>query len=341
MRSILPLAAAFLFASVDCGLAQQNVAYFPNSALTGSRNAFPWGSKGLRYQTIIPASLLGSRPQVIKDLLVTGDPTNGPLEIIYDDIEIIMGVTSVTTPTTNWATNNPNPKTVYRGPLRVRFDAGKWQGIGMPVDYLYVPLSSANNLCIEFINWKIANTTTSDNFYYPLHDTGANRAFKYQWTSNQSSPPLTSGTSGSKLGLLLADGNSVVVGVGCQGSNSQTPEIGASTYPQSNKPLDITLTGAVATRPVLLMMGTDFQKFASIPLPFDMAPLGAQGCYLWNDPTFVFPAVTDASGNAKVSLTVPGGLSPLRLYNHFWILDTTANNFGWTTSSQLKLIFGT
>lgn len=319
--------------------AQQNIVYHPDSALTGSGNAFPWGSKGIRYQTIIDASKLGGRPQVIQDIFVTGDMTRGPLEIIYEDIEIRMGMTAQAVPTTDWNTNNPNPKTVYRGPLRVRFDATKWQGIGLPNSFTYLPIGTATHLCIELINWKIANTTTSDNFYYPLDTAGSNRAFRYQWTSGQTQAPLTSTTSGSRMAILLGSGNAVVVGTGCKGSNSATPEIGASTWPQAMMPLDITLQGAIASRPALVMLGTSFTSYASIPLPFDMTPLGAKDCFLWNDPTFVFPTVTNPNGDGKMTLNVPSGLNGVRLYAHYWILDTAANSFGWTTSSQLKLIF--
>jgi len=37
---------------------------------------------------------------------------------------------------------NPNPTTVYRGPLRVNFRVNQWSGIGMPGSYFYLPTST-------------------------------------------------------------------------------------------------------------------------------------------------------------------------------------------------------
>ena len=54
-----------------------------------------------------------------------------------------------------WNANNPNPKTVYRGPLRVRFDPRQWQGIGLPSQYVYIPAPATPHLCIEIITWKV------------------------------------------------------------------------------------------------------------------------------------------------------------------------------------------
>ncbi|MDP6425087.1 MAG: hypothetical protein QGG14_10105 [Planctomycetota bacterium] len=330
--ALLPIAAA---------TAQtQKIAWHPDNIRSGSSNAFPWGSAGLRYQTIVNASKFGNQPQVIQDILVSGDPNRGKLEVVYDDIEIRMGGTAQATVAMNWNANNPNPKTVYRGPLRVRFDPRQWQGIGLPSQYVYIPAPATPHLCIEIITWKVRGRITPSNYYYPYHGSGANRAWRYNWVNNQAMLPGISTTSGSKMGFLLSNGNFVTVGTGCSSSKSTTLEIGSSTFPQAKKPMDITLTGGKPLAPAVLMMGLSFTRFSTLNLPFDLAPFGAKGCFLWNDPTFLFPAATGASGAAKVTLVIPAGLSGARLYSHYWVHDPAANSFGWTTSSQGKILFG-
>ncbi len=47
--------------------------------------------------------------------------------------------------------------------------------------------------------------------------------------------------------------------------------------------------------PALDILGTSSTHLGGIPLPLDLAPLGAKGCRLYTDPALVFPSRTDAS----------------------------------------------
>lgn len=317
--------------------AQQNVAWLRDNQPTGSNNAFPWGSLGIRYQAIAPGSLLPPGFAVVNDLLVAGRPGGADMEIVYDDIEIRMGITAQPSVSTTWATNNPNPTVVYRGPLRVYFQVGAWRGIGLPNPYLFLPTAAEPHLCVEVIVW--ATPTGAGNFYFSETDTSVQRAFRYQWTTNQAQPPLTS-SGGGKMGLLIGDGNFVEVGSGCSGSSMQPLRFGASTYPQGGQPIDLLLTNAAPSSPVFLVLGTSFTKLGPVALPLDLAPLGAQGCFLWNDAPLVLGTAADAMGNAKVTVTIPRATNYGRIYGTWGNLDVPANPLGLTTSSQGKLILG-
>ncbi len=314
--------------------AQQNVLYVGNPvAGTGGGNAFPWGSNGIRYQTIVPSMQLPP-VLVINDIFVAGAPSGTDLDIDYTDIEILIGRTAQVAPVADWNTNNPNPVRVYRGPLRVYFERAAWRGLGLPNAHVFVPTPAEPNMCLEIIVW--GTTTGTGNFYFPETDTGVNRAFRFQWTTNQTQTPLTSG-GGSKFGLLLQDGNFVEVGGGCPGSNG-TPRIGASTYPIGGQTMDLTLSGARPASPAFLSIGASFTSFGTIPLPLDLGVLGAPSCFVWNDSIVTLQTSTNATGNASITLPIPVGTAFTRLYATWFNVDIPANSFGLTTSSGGKLL---
>jgi hypothetical protein len=337
-RRLLPhlvAALGLLAAGLDAQFPGQNVVYTPDNSPVGSGNAFPFGSVGIRYQTLVPAATFNTPVATIKDIFIAGRTTN--LEVEYDDIEIRMGMTSLTTLTNNWTTNNPNPTTVYRGPLRVRMVIGAWNGIGLPNPYLYLPLPSATTLCVEVIVWAASKHT--GNFYYPA--AGAQpRAYLNNWVSSQS-PTANVGTSlGCKMGFLLDNGNFVAAGQSCLGSNSQMPTVRADTWPKPNQPITISLTGAPASTAALFVLGLDHAKWNGLPLPMDMGFMGAPNCRIWNSIQIQAGLATDPSGNSQLKLTVPNGPTSGTIFGHFWVLDTQANNAGLITSDQATIILG-
>ncbi|MHC4079667.1 MAG: hypothetical protein ACYST0_14660, partial [Planctomycetota bacterium] len=179
------------------GQTQRNV-WFPDSnAAAGGANTFPWSAPGIRYQCIFTAAQMGNKPCLVNDVWAAPQLSMLPKirTAFYDDIEIRMGMTSAATVTGSWSSNNPNPTTVYRGPLRVTFEVSKWRGLGLPKPFVYLPLPSIPNLCFEVIIWKanLSNVTG----IRALVGTGTRRAFRNTWTSNQSIAPLT-GASAAK-----------------------------------------------------------------------------------------------------------------------------------------------
>lgn len=339
MRLIATLHAVLLAATAVT--AQQNIVWNHNNSPTGGGNAFPFGSAGLRYQALVSNALMGPSPAWIQDILAVALPTLAtPREVIYDDIEIRMGMTPAVTLTANWAANNPNPTTVYRGYLRVVYEANVWRGLGLPASFLYLPTPAAPNLCVEFINWSVRGYTNPTNFFSTPTDGTLQRAFLYNWVNSQTSPP-TLGTGGGKFGLLLNGGNYVLVGDGCTSSaNSRVTIRGpASAWPTRGTPFPVSLSGAPA-RPSLLLLGLSDTRWGGLPLPLDLALINAPGCMVWNDGLLTVGTVTDPTGNATLPLGIPNApeFAGLRLLAFWAQVDPGANPYGLTTSGQMKLI---
>ena len=66
--------------------------------------------------------------------------------MVYADVEIRAGLTTLTSLTSSWTTNLGAPVAVYRGPLRVRFLVDQWVPLGLPVPIPWGPTSAADNL---------------------------------------------------------------------------------------------------------------------------------------------------------------------------------------------------
>ena len=82
------------------------------------------------------------------------------------------------------------------------------------------------------------------------------------------------------------------------------------------------------------IVGLSIKKFGALPLPFDLAPLGAKGCFLLTDMLVVLPK---AVVSGKVDLTIPlpnlAALNGLVLNTQFLVLDKNANSLGIATTA--------
>ena len=353
----MPLLLLLLLAVLAlCPAAQgQSVAWYNDNVLQNRGNAFPFGSDGIRYQCIVPASVLGNKPVFIQDIFLAGRSLD--VEIVYGDIEVMMGYTSVAAPAANWSTNNPNPVRVYRGPLRVRLQIQKWLPMGLPGNFLWLP-KPGQNLCIEVIVWNVIEKggySTNDNFYFP--ECGVNttatpngnipRAYLYQWRQkggySSALPPGTSTSSGCKMGLLLDNGNIIFLGQGCKGSaGTPTLTAAAGTWPQLGKVFKVNLVGAAPASPALFTLGVSEARWSVLTLPFDLTPFGATNCFIWNDALLMKVLVTSNNGDVVMPLGIPNDpvLMGATLYTGWLNLDTKANPLGLTTSSYARMILG-
>ena len=324
--------------------AQQNVKWLADNQPSGNGNAFPWGSVHIRYQTIFDAAVLGNVPGFVNDILVAGDSSDTtPREVLYEDIEIRLGNTAVTHAglTQNWTTNNPNPQTVYRGPLRTVFERNAWRGLGLPWAFPYVPLAPAPNLCVEVIVRRVRGLQGPRDFFYPTSGFTIHRAFEYDWVSTQAANANVD-TYGSKFGLLLDGGNYVLLGQGCNSSSAQRLTISGpvNAWPARGQPFPVGLGGGAPLRPSLLLLGTSDVAFGSIALPIDLRPFGGGTCQVWSEPLMSIGAVSDGSGNAAVTVPIPvdPALSLGRVFATWTQLDPGANALGLGWSNYMKLI---
>lgn len=356
MHTTLPSIAVLLLAAAAS--AQQNIVHHddPNPAL-GRANAFPFGSEGTRIQQLIPQSVLGGIPQIIQDLFVNpqiNSPTASTVynvsQVYYGDFEIRMGTTQLSTLTNDWASNLPMPTTVYRGPLLVRFVRDEWVPLGLPASFLWLPLSPADNLVIDFIQWQVLDrgaVPPDVNGYflnvYSSQTGGISRAYRRGWTAAQ--PATSAGVDGAgiKLGFLFNDGNFVGHDGSCPGSSGQVPAIGTppGSYPQLGSPFTIELSQGPAGLAASLVLGFSTAAYGPFGLPFDLAPFGAPGCVVWSAPEAsvgIFPL--DPTGAASFQLALPNlpQLSTLRVHASWICIDPTANLLGLVPSGYGTMI---
>jgi hypothetical protein len=343
-----PTSVLFL-ATALAAQTQPNIVWYPDNIPSGTANAFPWGSEGVRYQCIFTNAMLGNTPASIRDVFVLGDAMLGDSEVVYGDIEIRMGTTPQPSLVPTWSLNNPNPTTVHRGPLRVRFRVGQWSGIGLPRSFLWLPLSANDHLCFEVIVWSVKDRgkaiSPAPSFMYTPTGTGG-RAFLYQWVqgggfSNPTAPGY-SVTSGAKIGLLLDDGNVVTLGSGCTSSLSTPLAIGGDPgkWPQQANTFNVNLAGAAALAPAFLALGVREDRWNGLPLPLDLGPIGAPACRVYHEFVAALPYATDASGNSKYALALPANAAGFQVKATWVVLDAAANPSGFTTSDYATLILG-
>ena len=123
------------------------------------------------------------------------------------------------------------------------------------------------------------------------------------------------------------------VGVGCPGPLGELPEIGwfPSQPYGGNTSFGIALDLAPVNSLAVLVFGTQLTN-QQIP--------GAPGCFLLTGPPFLglVPTVTDAVGEASVSMPIPCALPPNFLLGLQWgVYSPTANAFGWIVSNNLDI----
>ncbi len=326
--------------------AQQNIIYHDDPTPTlGAANAFPFGAQGVRTQQLIPQSVLGSTPGWIQDLFVNPQVHNSysQSQVYYGDFEIQMGITQLTTLTNTWATNSPNPTTVYRGPLLVKFVKDQWVPLGLPNSYLWLPLSSADNLVIDFICWNVIDAGAvpwSGTGYFMNSRSSAtqtiSRAYRLGWTTSQ--PTTSAGVDGYgiKLGFLFDDGNFIAHDGRCAGSSGQVPAIGTTpgAWPQPGQTFPVNLANGPVNSFTTLVLGAGTVNYLGIPLPFDMGVLGAPNCRFWHGWDVLLPVVpTSPTGAATFPLAIPpGSFTTFRFYGTWLSLDVPANAFGLVPS---------
>lgn len=330
----------------------QNIVYHddPNPAL-GATNQFPFGSAGVRTQQLIPQSVLGASPQLIQDLFVDAEiGTTGvtQVQVWYGDFEIRMGTTQLTTLTNDWATNLPNPTTVYRGPLLVRFVRDQWVPIGLPAPFLWYPLTAADNLVIDFICRNVTAVGAGgppSGLFMPLRrsvNATISRAYALNWATTQSTTAVGVDGYGIKLGFLFNDGNFVTHDGRCAGSTGSVPAIGGTpgAWPQAGQSFVVSLADALPNSLAVLTLGLDGQSYGGAPIPLDLGLLGAPGCRFWHSPDLLLPAVlTDSTGAAPYTLVFPGSTPfGLRLFGTWLNLDLAANQFGLVPSGFATMI---
>src|SRR3970282_524759 len=88
-------------------------------------------------------------------------------------------------------------------------------------------------------------------------------------------------------------GVTVNYGTGCQGTGGFVPRAGAVGLPlMGNQNFTFVVTRALHQAPALMFLGYSRTAWGTVPLPLDLAPLGAPGCFLRTNVILAFSALT-------------------------------------------------
>jgi hypothetical protein len=126
---------------------------------------------------------------------------------------------------------------------------------------------------------------------------------------------------------------------GCPGSTGPAPALGFTGPPALGSTFAVTLTGALANAPAVLVFGTSRVADPLGPLPRDLTLIGMPGCTQYTDLAGTLATLANGSGAGQLPFTVPpnpvlaGAHAPVQ-----WLcLDAAANPFGATTSGGGEL----
>ena len=128
-------------------------------------------------------------------------------------------------------------------------------------------------------------------------------------------------------------------GAGCTGTRG-IPTLAAQqgSLPRIGQTLSLQIGNAPVQGQIFLFLGFSNTDWTGTPLPFSLAPFGANGCNVLvsGDQTFLLPNLLGTSvWNASVP-NLPG----VQFYNQAFVFDAAANPFGVTASNAGQGVVG-
>ena len=330
MRSLFVLAFASTIAAQTCVYAPDNAANL------GTCNVIPFGTtandpnwQNQKYQQVVPASTIGTVTMLIRELAFASCGT-GPRT--FRSIKITIDQTTTLPLSTTFAANLSPMATVVLDTTDHLWHntADTWNRIGLARSYLYIPSRGDLVIDIEVQGCAFAGTAG-------FHRSATlQRVYAVGWTG---SAPLSGSTDSAaqKVEVCTDLADAQAYGVGCRGQQNSVPVIGAPTQPRINTPgFTITLSGAAAARPTILVLGGN----ALPPFPLDLALIGLPGCRLFCSADLMAAGATDGSGNRSFPLGIPNdpGLVGVRLFAQHFVLDAPGS---LQASDYLRILIGT
>src|SRR5204862_484267 len=97
------------------------------------------------------------------------------------------------------------------------------------------------------------------------------------------------------------------------------------------------------TQSVFMNVGVSDTVIGGLPLPLDLTPLGAPGCFAWVSNEAVVTGTTNSVGAITFQLVVPNNAALVGtvLFFQLGVFDATANTLGIVTSAGRRAIVGT
>lgn len=143
--------------------------------------------------------------------------------------------------------------------------ADTWNVVDMQQPFI---CNGVDNVVVEFI--VIGSSGVSGQM---RRDSSRQRVYLTGY-SNQTDG-VEGGLTAFKMRLIVGDANVATYGLGCPGSNSLSPALEFTGTGQLGTALDIKLSDALASTPVVMHIGL---SSAAPIFPLDLGPLGAPGC---------------------------------------------------------------
>jgi hypothetical protein len=130
----------------------------------------------------------------------------------------------------------------------------------------------------------------------------------------------------------------------CAGSNG-APAIGSAGTPRIGSAYAVSLSGAAASQPALLLTGASRERWGPLTLPWPLAASGGgPGCSVYGSGELLTPTATTAAGTASLAIPVPNLLVLISasIYHSWLIADPAApaNPLGITASDGGVAVVG-
>jgi hypothetical protein len=253
--------------------------------------------------------------------------TNATMPLVY-----VLGRKMVQLP--NMPPSNPtNPQEFF---IQIPFDR--------PFPWAQQP---SLNLLIEVRQW--GNSNNNSIFTFPL-DAHSGTTTTRLYASG--SPGATSGTLGVGYGHVMCfldkvkvSGQATAFGKGCPGTGgpgNAVPVLAAVTRPVINMVYQLAISSAARNSVGILFTGASNTNAGGLPLPFDLAPVGAHGCSLLCSLTVITAPAIDAGGNGSQTYPLPNDRSLIgaHVYSQVAVLDTMANALGFAFTNGMDAHIG-
>lgn len=132
--------------------------------------------------------------------------------------------------------------------------------------------------------------------------------------------------------------NYTLTGTGCQGSRGTPTLTMAGGPPFGGQTFYVQVSGMAWNQPSFMFLGLSNSSYAGVPLPYDLASLGAPGCLLRASGDFLY-SFPNVLGVGVWQYSVPNAPG-LVLYNQAISFDPTANTLGLTVSNVGTITIG-
>jgi hypothetical protein len=142
--------------------------------------------------------------------------------------------------------------------------------------------------------------------------------------------------------VVHTPGSLTPFGQGCLGSQRLPLVHRARGTPEIGRTVSYELHDAVSLAPCALVLGLSNRSFLGLPLPFDAAPAGAPGCFIYCSQDLVVGGQADATGMAQQGVPYPNdaALVGAHVYTQHLALDLRANRLGLTLSNAIDTLIG-